>query len=189
MLLCVYTRYNPFAHSSCTSLLILFIKSTVYCPAHFILLCFFIFYLYLCISLVLCYIFCTVYWADLTYIWLLIIFCIIEYVTNKTLNPNTRALYLHLHNQTSHSYQRDSCHCPFRGSCHGCLKLFLNAICLDHGWFSTCHRPKTILTQGSNAKNRLSRCQRFLLYQPQRMLSLVPQYTSSKSEIMINTWN
>ncbi len=34
-------------------------------------------------SLVLCYIFCTVHWADLTYISLLIIFCIIEYVTNK----------------------------------------------------------------------------------------------------------
>ncbi len=35
----------------------------------------------------------------MTYIWLLIIFCIIEYVMNKTLNPNTRALYLHLHNE------------------------------------------------------------------------------------------
>ncbi len=34
-------------------------------------------------SLVLCYIFCTVHWADLTYISLLIIICIIEYVTNK----------------------------------------------------------------------------------------------------------
>ncbi len=35
----VYTRYNLFAHSSCTFLLILlFIKSTVYCIAHFILL-------------------------------------------------------------------------------------------------------------------------------------------------------
>ncbi len=30
---------------------------------------------------------CTVHWADLTYISLLIIFCIIEYVANKTLNP------------------------------------------------------------------------------------------------------
>ncbi len=29
----------------------------------------------------------TVHWADLTYISLLIIFCIIEYVTNKSLNP------------------------------------------------------------------------------------------------------
>ncbi len=35
----VYTRYNLFAHSSCTSLFILlFIKSTLYCIAHFILL-------------------------------------------------------------------------------------------------------------------------------------------------------
>ncbi len=32
---------------------------------------------------------CTVHWADLTYISLLIIFCIIEFVTNKTLNPWT----------------------------------------------------------------------------------------------------
>ncbi len=30
---------------------------------------------------------CTVLWEDLTYISLLIIFCIIEYVTDKTLNP------------------------------------------------------------------------------------------------------
>ncbi len=37
LLLCLY---NLFAHSSCTSMLIvlLLIKSTVYCPAHFILL-------------------------------------------------------------------------------------------------------------------------------------------------------
>ncbi len=40
---------------------------------------------------------CTVHWADLTYISLLIIFCRIEYVTNKTLNPPW--LYLILHNQ------------------------------------------------------------------------------------------
>ncbi len=39
MLLHVYTLYNLFAHSSCTSLFILLlIKSTVYCIAHFILL-------------------------------------------------------------------------------------------------------------------------------------------------------
>ncbi len=31
----------------------------------------------------LCYIFCAVHWADLIYVSLLIIFCIIEYVTNK----------------------------------------------------------------------------------------------------------
>ncbi len=42
----VNTLYNLFAHSSCTFLLLLlFIKSTVYCPAHFILLhiCLFLF--------------------------------------------------------------------------------------------------------------------------------------------------
>ncbi len=56
----VYTLYNLFTHSSHTSLLILllFIKSTIYCP-HFILLhilfviifyiLFLVFYLYLCI--------------------------------------------------------------------------------------------------------------------------------------------
>ncbi len=47
----VYTLYNLFAHSSCTFLLILlFIKSKVYCPAHLILLhIYFILCLYLCI--------------------------------------------------------------------------------------------------------------------------------------------
>ncbi len=35
----IYTLYNLFSHSSYTFLLILlFIKTTVYCPAHFILL-------------------------------------------------------------------------------------------------------------------------------------------------------
>ncbi len=98
LLLCVYTLYNLFAHSSCTSLLILFIKSTVYCPAHvfyfiahftlyniiFISL-FFIFlsYLYLCIFSCVTYN-CTVHGADLTYISLLVISCIIVYVTNKS---------------------------------------------------------------------------------------------------------
>ncbi len=51
LLLHVYTRYNLFAHSSCTSLFILLcIKSSVYCFAHFTLyfLFFFVFfYLYL----------------------------------------------------------------------------------------------------------------------------------------------
>ncbi len=86
LLLCVHTRYNLFAHSSCTSLFILiFIKSTVDCIAHFISLhilllilfyFFLIFYLtltYIYIySLVLCFIFfffffCTVHWADLSW--------------------------------------------------------------------------------------------------------------------------
>ncbi len=91
----VYTLYNLFAHYSCTSLLILlFIKSTVYCPAHCILLhillfifsyYFGIFYLCLCLSscVVLHILHCPLSGPDLTYISLLIIFCIIEYVTNK----------------------------------------------------------------------------------------------------------
>ncbi len=76
---------------SCTSLLILlFIKSTVYCSAHFILLhiVFFLFYLYLCIlsCVVLHILHCPLSGPDLIYISQLIIFCIIEYVMNKTLN-------------------------------------------------------------------------------------------------------
>ncbi len=88
----VYTLHNLFAHSSCTSLLILlFIKSTVYCPAHFILsyctfysylfwFYFFIFYPLFMYILLCCVRYnCTVHRADLTYISLLIIFCIIEW--------------------------------------------------------------------------------------------------------------
>ncbi len=95
----VYTLYNLFEHSSCTSLVILlFIKSRVYCPAHFILLhmlffiifssyLFYFFNLYLCIfsCVVLHILHCPLSGPDLTYITLLIIFCIIEYVTNKNL--------------------------------------------------------------------------------------------------------
>ncbi len=46
-------------------------------------------------SLVLCYIFCTVHGVDLTHISLLIIFFIIEYVTNKTLNPFKQTFMCH----------------------------------------------------------------------------------------------
>ncbi len=83
LLLCVHTRYNLFAYSSCTSLVILiFIKSTIDCIAHFIslhiLLFFFFFFSYLILtyiyiySPVLCIIsfilsFCTVHWADLSW--------------------------------------------------------------------------------------------------------------------------
>ncbi len=75
----VYTLYNLFAHSSCTFLLILlFFKSTVHCPVHFILLhILFVFlsYLYLCIFSCVCDTYtCTVHGADLTYILLLVIF-------------------------------------------------------------------------------------------------------------------
>ncbi len=98
LLLC--TLYNLFAHSSCTSLLILlFIKSTVYCPAHFNLYYYFYFilfsYLYLCIFSCVWFLYnCTLHGADLTYISLLVIFCIIVYVTNKTLNLETLLLLL-----------------------------------------------------------------------------------------------
>ncbi len=80
----------------CTSLFILlFIKSTVYCIAHFHCTFYplFLFYSYLYLyiySLVLCFIFlhCPLSGPVLIYMSLLIISCIIEYVTNKrTLNP------------------------------------------------------------------------------------------------------
>ncbi len=96
LLLCVHTRYNLFAHSSCTSLVILiFIKSTVDCIAHFIslhiLLLIFIYFIFFLIfyliltyiyiySLVLCFIFyfiflhCPLSGPVLTYISLLIIY-------------------------------------------------------------------------------------------------------------------
>ncbi len=101
----VNTLYNLFAHSSCTFLLILlFIKSTVYCHAHnfiahfiilyfliltfYFLLHFFSPYLYLCLFSCVCISYnCTVHGVDLTYISLLIIFCIIVYVTNT--NPES----------------------------------------------------------------------------------------------------
>ncbi len=95
-----HTRYNLFAHSSCTYLFILlFIKSRVYCIAHFILLhililifssYFYYIFTYIYIySLVLCFPFlhCPLSGPVLIYISLLIISCIIEYVMNKiTLN-------------------------------------------------------------------------------------------------------
>ncbi len=110
LLLCVHTRYNLFAHSSCTSLFILiFIKSTVDCIAHFIslhilllILFFLIFlsysYLYLYTCIFSCVMFhflfyflhCPLSGPVLTYISLLIIPCMIVYVTNnkepRTLN-------------------------------------------------------------------------------------------------------
>ncbi len=94
LLLCVHTRYNPFAHPSCTPLLfiLLFIKSqyTVfallfYCTFYSL----FPFFTYI-YALVLCYFYiilifillhCPLSGPDLIYISLLIIPCIIYYVT------------------------------------------------------------------------------------------------------------
>ncbi len=45
---------------------------------------------------------CTVHWADLTYISLLIIFCIIEFVTNKSLN--LEILYYFVRNDIVYTY-------------------------------------------------------------------------------------
>ncbi len=86
----VCTFFLLFAHSSCTSLFILlFIKSTVYCIAHFTPYFYFILtYIYI-YSLVLCFIFififlhCPLSGPVLIYISLLIISCIIEYMMNK----------------------------------------------------------------------------------------------------------
>ncbi len=79
-----------------------YLLSLQYTVQHILLI--FIFYSYFNFftfySLVLCCVTynCSVHWADLTSISLLIIFCIIEYVMNKTLNPweaifYVRALY------------------------------------------------------------------------------------------------
>ncbi len=101
---CCYlnTLYNLFAHSSCTFLLILLL-CLQYTVLHIISLLhilffsillfllfifYFIFfpYLYLCRFTCVCISYnCTVHGADLTYISLLIIFCIIVYVTNTNL--------------------------------------------------------------------------------------------------------
>jgi len=63
---------------------LLFIKSRVYCPAHSIY--YFFSYLYLCIFSCVCIPYsCSVHGGDLTYISLLVIICIIVYVTNKNL--------------------------------------------------------------------------------------------------------
>ncbi len=104
LLLCVHTRYNLFAHSSCTSLVILiFIKSTVDCIAHLVhctfyslfyfivFLLIFLSYSYLYLNMLLCYVssfififlHCPLSGPVLTYISLLIVPCMIVYVTNK----------------------------------------------------------------------------------------------------------
>ncbi len=100
-----HTRYNLFAHSSCTSLVILiFIKSTVDCIAHFsslhilliLFLLFYFFYLFLPMFkyMLLCYVssfiflHCPLSGPVLTYISLLIIPCMIVYMTiSKNLEP------------------------------------------------------------------------------------------------------
>ncbi len=97
LLLCVHTRYNLFAHPSCSyyyllSPSILFLHFLFYCTFYslFLCCCFFT-YIY---ALVLCYFYiifillhCPLSGPDLIYISLLIIPCIIYYVTNKeTLN-------------------------------------------------------------------------------------------------------
>ncbi len=125
LLLCVYTRYNLFAHSSYTSLLILlFIKSTVYCIAHcalyfFFLFVFFILYLYLYIysCLVLHILHCPLSGPDLTYISLLIISCITEYVMNKKkLEPWTLNLPFGLE-LSPRTFTNDLVHLRLQGIC------------------------------------------------------------------------
>ncbi len=92
----LYIKYP--VQTVCTFLLILlFIKSTVYCPAHYFIAHFILFYsfflfhffpyLYLCIlSCVYISYNCTVHGADLTHISLLITFCIMVYAMNKIVN-------------------------------------------------------------------------------------------------------
>ncbi len=98
MLLCVYTRYNLFAHSC----LYYYLLSPQYTVLHNLFYCTFyplffriIFNLYLYISscVVLHILHCPLSGPDPIHISLLIIFCIIEHVTNKqTLNLETQPL-------------------------------------------------------------------------------------------------
>ncbi len=101
LLLCVYTLYNLFTHSSSSwcPCLYYYLLSPQYTYCTFYSLFFliiFIFYLYLYLSscVVLHILHCPLSGPDLTYISLLIIFWIIEYVMNKkpwTLNINQQA--------------------------------------------------------------------------------------------------
>ncbi len=110
LLLCVHTQYNLFAHSSCTCLFILIFINPQYTVLHILSHCTFysLFYFIICsyfyfiltyiyiYSLVLCFIFlhCPLSGPVLTYISLLIIPCMIVYVTNNkepwTLNLEPR---------------------------------------------------------------------------------------------------
>ncbi len=100
LLLCVHTRYNPFAHPSCSYYYFpiywyctSYLFCTFYSIAHFTLYFSFLTYIY---ALVLCYFYiififillhCPLSGPDLIYISILIIPCIIYYVTNnETLN-------------------------------------------------------------------------------------------------------
>ncbi len=92
----VYTLYNMFAHS-CFYYYLLSLQYTVlhilfYCTIYLIFYysylktIYLLSYLYLCIFSSVCVTYdCIVHGADLTYISLLFIFCIIVYVTNKNL--------------------------------------------------------------------------------------------------------
>ncbi len=96
LLLCVHTRYNLFAHSSCTSLFILIFINPQYTVLHILLLILF-YYLFLFsflfspifIYILLCYVSLFIFLhfplsgPVLTYISLLIIPCVIVYVTNN----------------------------------------------------------------------------------------------------------
>ncbi len=101
----IFTIHHPFccyvANSSCAFLLILvFIKSTIYCTFYFyctfILNCILFLFLFFTSFIYHTYIYvyslvffipynCTVHGADLTYISQLVVFCIIVYVTNTNL--------------------------------------------------------------------------------------------------------
>ncbi len=101
MLLCVHTRYNLFAHSSCTSVFILIFINPQYTVLHilshctfyslfyFIICSYFHFYSHLYLYIFSCVMFhCFIYFFALsgpvlTYISLLIIPCMILYVTNN----------------------------------------------------------------------------------------------------------
>ncbi len=78
--------------------------------SHFLFFTYIFSYLYLDIFSCVCVAYnCTVHGADLTYILLLVIFCIIMYVTNKT---NLESYYLSSHHVLLHNYT--TCTFPLR---------------------------------------------------------------------------
>ncbi len=110
MLLCTTCLHSLLAHT-CLHYYLLGLQYTVhvlfYCTFYLIFYAFyfllkFFSYLYLDIFSCVCVAYnCTVHGADLTYILLLVIFCIIMYVTNKT---NLESYYLSSHHVLLHNY-------------------------------------------------------------------------------------
>ncbi len=84
---------------------------------------------------------CTVHWVDLTYISLLIIFCIIAYVLNKTLNRCPSMWETRSESAHGHGLKRKT-HCIFCYSAGGYQTAlhYSERHLLDWGWIACIHR-------------------------------------------------